>query len=66
MSKCNGVFVHQKNNESADSLLKRFKQKVKQTKILQIKLNSGIYLKPSVIRRQKQNKLKYRRYNENK
>lgn len=53
MARCNGVFVHQKENESADSLLKRFKQKVKQSKILQQKLNSGIYFKPSVKKRKK-------------
>lgn len=41
MSKCNGTFVFKKSpNESADSLIKRFKQKVKDNQISQIFLES--------------------------
>lgn len=61
MAKCNGVFVFKKPDESVDSLIQRFKRKYKQSKISQQYSDSGFYLKPSVIKREKKISSKIRK-----
>lgn len=64
MSKCNGVFVNQSfPGESVDSLLKKFKKKIKLSKILQLKTESDVFIKPSVKKRLK--KIEQTRKNKN-
>jgi ribosomal protein S21 len=54
MGRCNGTFVFKKNpNESVDSLIKRFKQKVKDNQITQLYLKSTKFEKPSETKKKK-------------
>lgn len=52
-NKCNGVFVIKKSKESADDLIKEFKKKFKNSKILQRYKEKEFFTKPSKLKREK-------------
>lgn len=57
-----GIFVERRENEDAESLIKRFKKKVSKSGILQDLKRKSFYIKPSEYRKKKS--LDARRRNE--